>query len=79
MDYAGILDAITKVGFPIVISLIMMYYIKYITESHKAEIEEITSKHKDEMVEITKAVENNTLALTKLSERLAKGDRENDT
>lgn len=74
MDLSAILEAITTVGFPIAMCLIMMYYVKYVTDSNKAEIEEITNKHRSEMAEITKAVENNTIALTQLSERLGRGE-----
>ena len=74
MELGAILEAITTVGFPIAMCLIMMYYIKYVTDSNKAEIEKITNEHRAEMLEITKAVENNTVALTQLSERLARGE-----
>ncbi len=74
MDLSAILEAITTVGFPIAMCLIMMYYVKYVTDSNKTEIEAITNKHRSEMAEITKAVENNTIALTQLSERLGRGE-----
>ena len=74
MELGAILEAITTVGFPIAMCLIMMYYIKYVTDNNKAEIEKITNEHRSEMLEITKAVENNTVALTQLSERLARGE-----
>jgi len=74
MELSAILEAITTVGFPIAMCLIMMYYIKYVTDNNKAEIEKITNEHRAEMLEITKAVENNTVALTQLSERLARGE-----
>lgn len=74
MELGAILEAITTVGFPIAMCIIMMYYIKYVTDNNKAEIEKITNEHRAEMVEITKAVENNTVALTQLSERLARGE-----
>lgn len=74
MELSAIFEAITTVGFPIAMCIIMMYYIKYVTDNNKAEIEKISNEHRAEMVEITKAVENNTVALTQLSERLAKGE-----
>lgn len=74
MEVSAILDAIATVGFPIAMCLIMMYYVKYVTDANKTEIEEITNKHRSEMAEITKAVENNTIALTQLSERLARSE-----
>ena len=74
MDANTITTLINSVGFPIAMCVIMMYYIKYVTDNNKAEIEKITNEHRAEMVEITKAVENNTIALTQLSERLARGE-----
>lgn len=74
MELSAILEGITTVGFPIAMCIIMMYYIKYVTDNNKAEIEKISNEHRAEMAEITKAVENNTVALTQLSERLGRGE-----
>ena len=70
MDMSLLVEVITTVGFPITICLILMYYVKYTTDSNKAEVEKITDRHHEEMKEVTKAIENNTLAITKLVERL---------
>lgn len=37
MDVSAISQLITSVGFPIVICLIMCWYIKYLTDSHREE------------------------------------------
>lgn len=58
-NYEIIIQAITTVGFPIVISLIMMYLVYLQNKSHK-----------EEMSEIRKALENNTIAITHLSDIL---------
>ena len=52
-----ILQAISTVGFPIVICLIMIY-ILYQTEEN----------HKKEMSEMMKALENNTIAINHLTD-----------
>lgn len=52
-----ILQAISTVGFPIVICLIMIY-ILYQTEEN----------HKKEMTEMMKALENNTIAINHLTD-----------
>lgn len=62
MDNVQVLiQAISTVGFPIAMCVIMAYYVKYTEDKHR---EEITS--------IREALENNTLALTKLSDKMEK-------
>lgn len=68
MDLAGITQLITTFGFPIVACLCMGYYVKYITDKNREEIEKINTQHREEMREITQAVNNNTLALTQLTD-----------
>lgn len=70
MELNDILNAITTVGFPIVVCLIVMIYVKYIIDKNSEQIKEITAEHKTEVAEMTKAIENNTIALTKLLERM---------
>lgn len=48
----------------------MCYYVKYITDKHREEIDRVNANHTKEMKEITTALNNNTLALTKLCERM---------
>lgn len=60
MDNVQVLiQAISTVGFPIAMCVIMAYYVKY-TED----------KHRDEIASIREALENNTIALTKLSDKM---------
>lgn len=62
MDNVQVLiQAISTVGFPIAMCVIMAYYVKY-TED----------KHREEINSIREALENNTLALTKLSDKMEK-------
>ena len=70
MDISMLIEAITTVGFPIAMCVVLMYYVKYTTDSNKAEVEQLSIRHREEMNEVTKAIENNTLAITKLVERL---------
>lgn len=53
--YNNIIQSISIVGFPIVVSLIMMYVVYSQNKTHK-----------EEMNEIRKSIENNTLAITHL-------------
>lgn len=43
MDISSITQLITSVGFPICMTLILCYYIKYQTDAHKEETKELTN------------------------------------
>lgn len=60
MDFTVVLQAITTVGFPIVLSLILLWYIKVLNENHKEEAEKFTN-----------ALNSNTLVLQKLCDALS--------
>lgn len=74
MDVAQFMQAIGTLGFPIVCSGAMMWYVKYITDKNREEIAKITEQHKDEISEVTQALNNNTLVIQKLCDRLDAGD-----
>lgn len=63
MDVSAIIQAISTVGFPIVMCLLFMYYIKYINDQHK-----------DEIDKLSQSVNNNTLVMQKLLDKLGGGD-----
>lgn len=71
MEFADILSAIGSFGFPIVMCIVVCFYVKYIIDKNSEQLNEITKEHKAEVTEMTKAIENNTIALTKLLERLS--------
>lgn len=56
-NYNAIISSISTVGFPIVITLIMIYVVYIMNKNHK-----------DETNELRKSIENNTLAITQLIE-----------
>lgn len=66
MDWQGLMQAITTVGFPIVCCIAMMWYVKYSTDKNREEISKLNEQHKQEMSEVTQAINNNTIALTRL-------------
>lgn len=72
MDIKVLLDAVSVVGFPIVMCLIFIYYVKYLNDTNRDQINQLQLQHRQETSELTKAVENNTLALTRLIEKLDK-------
>ena len=41
MEVSELIQAISTVGFPIVMCLLFMYYIKYINDQHKDEIDKL--------------------------------------
>lgn len=73
VEFNSLIDAISLVGFPIVMCIAVMLYVKYLTDKNTEQIDRMTERHRDEMLQITKAIENNTLALTQLAERLKGG------
>lgn len=62
-----VLQAITTVGFPIAMCLIMAWYIR-----------EIEIRHSNEVNALKDALNNNTLALQHLADITEKGENEND-
>lgn len=54
-----VVTLITNVGFPVGLTLILLWYIY-----------DSNNKHKEEMDKMSEALNNNTLALTKLIDRL---------
>lgn len=73
MGFNEIIQAITTVGFPIVMCGAMAYYVKDNTDKHREEIERLNTQHKSEMKDVTDAINNNTMALTKLCDKLDMG------
>nr|DAD93580.1 MAG TPA: YvrJ protein family protein [Podoviridae sp. ct2nF21] len=74
MDVNTILQAVGTVGFPIVCAIAMAWYVKYVTDRNREDIEKLNIQHQQEMKEVTTALNNNTLALQKLSDVIGKGD-----
>lgn len=69
-----IAQMIATLGFPIVACLFMGWYVKYQTDSYRAEVKDMQREHKDEITKVTEALQNNTLALQKLCDKLDKGE-----
>ena len=63
MEVSELIQAISTVGFPIVMCLLFMYYIKYINDQHK-----------DDIDKLTKSINNNTLVMQKHLDKLGGGD-----
>ena len=65
-----IINAITNLGFPIVMCGAALWYVKYIEDKHREERERMQHLHDDEMKSVTATINNNTIALTKLCEKI---------
>lgn len=63
MDTQVLIQSISTVGFPIVMCLLFMYYIKYVNDQHK-----------DEINKLSESINNNTLVMQKLLDKLGGGD-----
>lgn len=68
MDVQAVSQMITAVGFPIVMCLILCWYVKYMTDSHK-----------EEQVSLKKSLNENTKILNELFTyiKILKGDDNN--
>lgn len=68
------LQAITTVGFPIVMCGAMAWYVKYQTDKNRDDVKTLNEQHMKEMLEVTEAINNNTQALIALKETMKKGE-----
>lgn len=73
MDVNAILQAVGALGFPIVCAIVMAWYVKYMTDRNREDINKLNEQHQQEMKEVTTALNNNTLALQKLSDVIENG------
>lgn len=61
---------ISSYGFPIVMCLLMTWYVYDTNKKHRAEVEKLNEQHKEEIKQVTEALNNNTLALQRLCDKL---------
>ena len=67
------IQVVSTLGFPIACCIACGWYVKYITDKNREQIDKIMEQHQSEMKEVTQALNNNTLASTKLTDYM-KGD-----
>lgn len=67
------MQAISTVGFPIVMCGAAVWFIKYLIDKNKDELSELTTSHREEMDKITEALNNNTVVMQKLIDALTFG------
>nr|DAF18596.1 MAG TPA: YvrJ protein family protein [Caudoviricetes sp.] len=73
MDVNTILQAVGTLGFPIVCAVAMAWYVKYMSDRNREDIDKLNLQHQQEMKEVTIALNNNTLALQKLTDAIGNG------
>lgn len=76
MEAQEIIQAVTTVGFPIVMCLILAWYVKTRDDAHSEQINRMNAEHKEESLKMTEALNNNTLTIQKLVDVLQKGMEE---
>lgn len=70
MDFNAVIQAISTIGFPIVMCIVVCFYVKYLIDKNAEQLQLMTDKHREESKEMTTAINNNTMALTRLIEKL---------
>ena len=67
-------EVIGQYVFPIIACVCMGWYVKYIQDNNRMDLQELNALHKDEMQKISEALNNNTLAIQKLTDYIEKHD-----
>jgi hypothetical protein len=72
MSAADVISLISNVGFPVVLTVVLMGYIKTREEKHDQQLKEERQQHDQESKNMTEAINNNTLVLQRLIDKLGK-------
>ena len=67
-------SVIGQYAFPIVMCILMAWYVKYCEDKHSEELKDIRDMQKSDMEDITRAINNNTLALQHLTDYMQRSD-----
>lgn len=70
MQMDEIMQMIGTVGFPIVMSLLLFWYVKDSTDKTQATLMQIQTEHKDEVMKMTDALNKNTITIQRLIDKL---------
>ncbi len=66
------IQVVSTLGFPIACCIACGWYVKYISDKNREQIDKIMEQHQSEMKDVTQALNNNTLAITKLTDFITK-------
>lgn len=75
MDANAVIQAVSSVGFPIVMCLIMALYIKYTNDKHTDQIKELNTQHTEEVKNMVTSIDNNTKAIQELTLYIKEGNQ----
>lgn len=64
------IDIFNQLAFPLAMCVLMAWYVKYMSDNHRADMNALHAQHKDAENKITEAINNNTLIMTRICERL---------
>lgn len=78
MDIQTITTLISTVGFPIVMTGAMAYFVKYTIDQNNLRIDRLNESHQAEMNQVTEALNNNTLAIQHLTDIMAYAEGKNE-
>lgn len=77
MDWKSLAEFVGRFGFPMVLCIVLCYYIKMLVDKFQAQVEkqseqrfEEQKQHKEEMLQVMEIINNNTLALQELKDRI---------
>lgn len=70
MQMDEIMQMIGTVGFPIVMSLLLFWYVKDSTDKTQVTLMQIQTEHKDEVMKMTDALNKNTITIQRLIDKL---------
>jgi hypothetical protein len=70
MDMNLIAQLIASLGFPIVMCIILIVFIKYVIDAHRRERKELTERYALLIEELTEVVSNNTNMISKINDKI---------
>lgn len=70
MDMNLIAQLIASLGFPIVMCIILIVFIKYVIDAHRSERKELTERYALLIEELTEVVSNNTSMISKINDKI---------
>lgn len=65
-----IAQLIASLGFPIVMCIILIVFIKYVIDAHRRERKELTERYALLIEELTEVVSNNTNTISKINDKI---------
>lgn len=70
MDMNLIGQLIASLGFPIVMCIVLIVFIKYVIDAHRSERKELTERYALLIEELTEVVSNNTNMISKINDKI---------